>query len=145
MNFSEPYFFSSCHSPVLPTVSNALLIDKYMVVGPAQCTFLVVVGDKISYPRCSGYLSHIVSPELPLVLWVDSLLRRILTKIWKEERFLYSSHSLFDHLDGYSACIACGTEPISQALVISWCSLLNRLSPPCFHTSAGIPRSFRLL
>ena len=34
---------------------------------------------------------------------------------------------------------ACGTEPISQALVISWCSLLNRLSPPCFHTSAGIP------
>ena len=45
---------------------------------------------------------------------------------------------------------ACGTEPISQALVISWCSLLNRLSPPCFHTSAGIPSppgalpSFRL-
>ena len=34
---------------------------------------------------------------------------------------------------------ACGTERISQALVISWCSLLNRLSPPCFHTSAGIP------
>ena len=34
---------------------------------------------------------------------------------------------------------ACGTEPTSQALVISWCSLLNRLSPPCFHTSAGIP------
>ena len=26
-----------------------------------------------------------------------------------------------------------------QALVISWCSLQNRLSPPCFHTSAGIP------
>ena len=37
---------------------------------------------------------------------------------------------------------ACGTEPISQALVISWCSLLNRLSPPCFHTSAGIPSCF---
>ena len=34
---------------------------------------------------------------------------------------------------------ACGTEPISQALLISWCSLLNRLSPPYFHISAGIP------
>ena len=34
---------------------------------------------------------------------------------------------------------ACGTEPSSQALVINWCSLLDRLSPPCFHTSAGIP------
>ena len=31
------------------------------------------------------------------------------------------------------------TEPTSHALAISWCSLLNRLSPPCFHTSAGIP------
>ena len=35
-------------------------------------------------------------------------------------------------------------------MVISWSSLLNRLSPPCFHTSAGIPSplgalpSFRL-
>ena len=38
-----------------------------------------------------------------------------------------------------SSFYACGTEPTSQALVISWCSLLNRLSPPCFHTSAGIP------
>ena len=34
---------------------------------------------------------------------------------------------------------ASGTEHNSQALVISWCSLLNKLSPPCFHTSAGIP------
>ena len=34
---------------------------------------------------------------------------------------------------------AYGTELTSQALLISWCSLLNRLSPPCFHTSAGIP------
>ena len=34
---------------------------------------------------------------------------------------------------------ACGTKPASQALVISWCSQPNRLSPPCFHTSAGIP------
>ena len=34
---------------------------------------------------------------------------------------------------------ACGTYPTSQTLVISWCSLLNRLSPLCFHTSAGIP------
>ena len=32
-----------------------------------------------------------------------------------------------------------GPEPTTQALVISWCSLLNRLSPPCFHTSARIP------
>ena len=34
---------------------------------------------------------------------------------------------------------ACGTEPTYQALVISWCRLLNRSSPPCFHASAGIP------
>ena len=33
----------------------------------------------------------------------------------------------------------CGREPTSQALVITWCSQLNRLSPPCCHTSAGIP------
>ena len=35
----------------------------------------------------------------------------------------------------------CGTEPTSQALVISWSSLLNRVSRPCFHISAGIPSS----
>ena len=34
---------------------------------------------------------------------------------------------------------AYGIEPISQILVISWCSLLNRLSPPCFHTTKGMP------
>ena len=33
----------------------------------------------------------------------------------------------------------CGTEPTSQALMINWCSLLSKLSPPCFHTSAWIP------
>ncbi|KAK2187772.1 hypothetical protein NP493_154g00000 [Ridgeia piscesae] len=64
VNFSgHPYFLSSCHSPVLPTASNVLLSRQIQctVIGPAQCTFLVVVGDKISYPRCSGYLrSHIV-------------------------------------------------------------------------------------
>ena len=66
----HPYFLSSCHSPVLPTVSKALRRQILCtVVGPAQCTFHVVVGDKISYPWYSGCLrSHIVSPELPLVL-----------------------------------------------------------------------------
>ena len=34
---------------------------------------------------------------------------------------------------------ACGTEPTSQSLLISWNSQLNILPPSCFHTSAGIP------
>ena len=44
-------------------------------------------------------------------------------------------------IDSYNASIlpCLWSEPTSQALVISWCSLLNRLSPPCFHTSVGIP------
>ena len=44
-------------------------------------------------------------------------------------------------VDGYNAGILPGLwyRSTSQTLVISWCSLLNRLSPPCFHTSAGIP------
>ena len=59
MNFcGHPYFLSSCHSPVLPTLSNVLQKSTIQctVVGPAQCAFLVAVADKISYPWYSGYL-----------------------------------------------------------------------------------------
>ena len=35
---------------------NKRFVERITVIGPAQCTFLVAVGDKISYPRCSGYL-----------------------------------------------------------------------------------------
>ena len=120
------------------------------MVGTAQCTFRVAVGDKISYLRCSGYLwNNIVSPELSLVLyrkivcWGGSWRRSCL--LWKDKRYLYSSYSLFDHLSGrwlqwmLASFHACGTEPTSQTVVISWCSLLNRSSPPWFRTSSGIP------
>ena len=38
-----------------------------------------------------------------------------------------------------ASCHACGTVHTSHTLMITWCSLLNILSPPCFLTSAGIP------
>ena len=90
-------------------------------------------------PRC-------VSGTTSGAMWVDSLLKRILAKILppieRREIGLYFPHSVrspFLYMVTMLASFhACGTEPTSQALVISWCSLLNRLSPPCFHTSAGI-------
>ena len=106
VNFSgHRYFLSSCHSPVLPTVSNPLLNSTNIMYNGRSCSM---------YFSCSCRRQTIISTviRLPLkphcfsgttsgVMWVDRLLRRILTKIcllWKEERFLYSSHSLFGHL-----------------------------------------------
>jgi len=90
---------------------------------------------------------HCVSGTTSGVMWVDSLLRRILAKILpameRREITLYVAQSVrspFLYLVTMLATFhACCTNPTSQALVISWCNLLNRLSPPCFHTSAGIP------
>ena len=85
MNFSgHPYFLSSCHSPVLPTVSNALLKLTNTMYSGRSCSMHV---------SCSCQRQNIISTmlQLPLKphcpqnnLWcyvVDSLLRRILAKI----------------------------------------------------------------
>ena len=68
---------------------------------------------------------HCVSGTTSGVMWVDSLL------------------SVEEDPGVDFACYVKKRDssivPPSRALVISWCSLLNRLSPPCFHTSAGFP------
>ena len=106
VNFSgHPYFLSSCHSPVLPTVSNALLKSTNTIYSGRSCSM---------HFSCSCRRQNIIStvPRLPLkphsvsgttsgLMWVDSLLSRILAKILpavETREFLYSSHSLFDHL-----------------------------------------------
>ena len=96
----HPYYLSSCHTSVLPTVSNALLKSTNTLYSGRSCSM------HFSYScRRQNITSrmlrvplkpHCVSGTISGVMWVDSLLRRIL--LWKEERFLYSSHSLFDHL-----------------------------------------------
>ena len=72
----HPFFLSSCHSPVLPTVSNVLRRKN--------------ISTMLRLPL----KPHSVSGTTADVISVNSLLRRIC----KEERLLYSSHSLFDHL-----------------------------------------------
>ena len=86
VNFSgQPYFFSSCHSPVLPTVSNALLKSTNTMYSGRSCSM---------HFSCSCRRQNIISTVLRLPLkphcvsgttsgvrWVDSLLRRILAKI----------------------------------------------------------------
>ena len=91
---------------------------------------------------------HCVSGTTSRVMWVDNLMRRgswrISCLLWKEERFFYTSHSLCYHLSCKwltmpASFHGCGKKPTYQAMVIIWCSLLNILSPPWFHTSARIP------
>ena len=63
-----------------------------------------------------------------------SLLRRILAKILiavERREIPPTVCSVTFLVDGYNA-----TPP--RHWWLSWCSLLNILSPPCFHTSAGI-------
>ena len=105
VNFSgHPYFLSSCHSPVLRTVSNALLKSTNTMYSGQSCSMhfscscrrLNIKSAVLQFPL----KPYCVSGTTSGVMWVDSLLRRILAKILPamEERFLYSSHSLFDHL-----------------------------------------------
>ena len=89
-NFSgHPYFLSSCYSPVLPTVSNALRKSTNTMYSGRFCSM---------HFSCSCRRQNVIYTVLwlPLkphcgsgtnsgVMWVDSLLRRIL---WKEKRFL---------------------------------------------------------
>ena len=86
VNFSrQPYFLRSCHSSVLPTVSNALLKSTNTMYSDRSCSM---------HFSCSCRRQNIISTvlRLPLkphcvsgttsgVMWVDSLLRRILAKI----------------------------------------------------------------
>ena len=86
VNFSgHPYFLSSCYSPVLPTLSNALVKSTYTMYSGRSCPI---------HFSCSCRRQNITSTVLrvPLkphcvsgttsgVMWVYSLLRRILAKI----------------------------------------------------------------
>ena len=86
VNFSRhPYFLGSCHSPFLPTVSTALLKSTNTIYSGRSCPI---------HFSCSCRRQNITSTVLrvPLkphcvsgttsgVMWVDSLLRRILAKI----------------------------------------------------------------
>ena len=94
VNFSgEPYFRSTCHSPVLPMLSDAFLKSTNTMYSGRSCS---------THFSCSCRRQNIISTllRLPLkphcgsgtisgVMWVDNLLRRILAKILPAmERFL---------------------------------------------------------
>ena len=86
VNFSgHPYFISSCHSPVLPTVSNALLKSTNTMYSGRSCS-MHFSGNYQRQNIISTVLwlplkPHCVSGTTSGVMWVDSLLRRILAKI----------------------------------------------------------------
>ena len=81
----QPYFFSSCHSPVLPTVSNALLKSTNTMYSGRSCS----IHFSCSYRRQSIISTVLRLPLKPYcvsgttsgVMWVDSMLRRILAKV----------------------------------------------------------------
>ena len=77
VNFSgHPYFLSSCHSPVLPTVSNASgqSCSMHFSYSSGRQNIISTVLRLPLKPHC-------VSTTASGVMWVDSLLRRILAKI----------------------------------------------------------------
>ena len=86
VNFSgHPYFLSSCHRPVLPTVSNALLKSTDTMYSGRSCSMYFscscrrqnIISTVLRFPL----KPHCVSGTTSGVMWVDSLLRRILAKI----------------------------------------------------------------
>ena len=86
VNFSgQPYFLSSCHSPVLPTVSNALLKSTNTIYSGRSCSMHFscscrrqnIIPTVLRLPL----KPHCVSGTTSGVMWVDNLLRRILAKI----------------------------------------------------------------
>ena len=85
-NFSgQPNFLSSCHSPVLPTVLNALLKStNTMYSGQSwsmhfscSCRRPNIIATVLRLPQ----MLHCVFGTTSGVIWVDSLLRRIFAKI----------------------------------------------------------------
>ena len=114
-NFSgHPHFLSSCHSPVFPTVSNALLKVTNTMYSGRACSM---------HFSCNCRRQNIIStvPRLPLkphcvsgttsgVMWVDSLLRRILAKILpamekRDSSIVPTVCSITFLVDGYNAGI----------------------------------------
>ena len=143
MKFSGyPHFLSSCHSPVLPTVSNALLKSTNTIYSGQSCSMQFSCSCRrqniISTALRLPLKPHCVSGTTSGVLWVDSMLRRILVKIFpameKREIPLYfpqSVRSPFLYMVTMLASFhACGTEPTSQALVgaVCWTDWLLRAS-----------------
>ena len=83
VNFSgQPYFISSCHSPVLPTVSNALLKSTNTMHSDRSCSMHFCCSYRrqniISKVLRLPLKPHCVSGNTSGIMWVDSLLRRIL-------------------------------------------------------------------
>ena len=86
VNFSgQPYFLSSCHSPVLPIVSNSLLKSTNTMCSGQSCSMHFSCGCRrqniISTVLRLPLKPHCVSRTTPGFMWVDSLLRKILAKI----------------------------------------------------------------
>ena len=86
VNFSgHPYFLSSCHSLVLPTVSNALLKSTNTMYSGRSCSMHFscscrrqnIISTVLRLPQ----KPHCVSGTISGVKWVDSLLIRILAMI----------------------------------------------------------------
>ena len=77
--------FSACHSPVLPTVSNTLLKSTNSIYSGRFCSMQFSCScrrQNITSTVLKLLLKpHCVSGNTTGVMWVDSLLRRILAKI----------------------------------------------------------------
>ena len=116
----QPYFLSSCHSPVLPTVSNALLKSTNTMYSGRSCSI---------YFSCSCQKQNIISTvlRLPLmphcvsgttsgIMCVYNQLRRILAKILPamERRDIPTVCSITVLVDGYNAGILPGLWYISH-------------------------------
>ena len=86
MNFSgHPYFLSSCHSPVLPTVSNAFVMSTNTIYRGRSCSMQFswscrrqkIMSTVLLFER----KSHCVSGTTSGVMWHESLFSRIRAKI----------------------------------------------------------------
>ena len=86
VNFrGQPYFLSSCHSPVFPTVSNALLKSTTPMYTGRSCSMHICCSCRrqniLSAVLRLPLKSHCVSGTTSGVIWIDSLLRRILARV----------------------------------------------------------------
>ena len=86
VNFSgHPYFLSSCHSPVLPTVSNAFVKSTNTIYRGRSCSMHFswscrrqkIMSTVLLFER----KPHCVSGTTSGVMWLESLFSRIRAKI----------------------------------------------------------------
>ena len=86
MNFSgHPYFLSSCHSPFLPTVSNAFVKSTKTIYRDRSCSMHFssscrrqkIMSTVLQFER----KPHCVSGTTSEVMWLESLFSRIRAKI----------------------------------------------------------------